>query len=197
MALHNLKITVIDGGKADTTALGGGSTDSGGGEKQPNGKDSLLYKVLNYNTTIKSKVRQSVSPTTFFAIQSGVNLARQVGREFINYYVSDIGRANGDSNYQAIVNRKIEQVTDVLSVGQGMLSGAAAGATAGSAGGIWGVAIGAVIGAVVGAASSSVGIGFKYAERERAYQHELFKENTSQAYQLARANYSAYTGRVR
>lgn len=113
----------------------------------------------------------------------------QTGREAINYFVSDIGRSTGDSNYQAIVNRKIEKVTDGLSVGQGMLSGAAAGASIGP--------VGAVIGAAVGAISAGVSLGFKYSERERAYQHEMFKENNSQAYQLARANYSALTGRVR
>ena len=94
-----------------------------------------------------------------------------------------------DSNYQAIVNRKIEKATDVLSIGQGALSGAAAGAMAGP--------VGAAVGAAVGAISSGISLGFKYAEREREYQHTMFKENTSQAYQLARANYSAYTGRVR
>lgn len=186
MALHNLKITVVDGGKATTTL--GSSSKSESGEKKKNDK-SVLSKVLNYNQTVKSYLKQHTSSTTFFAIQQGVNLARQTGREFLNYYVSDIGRANGDSNYQAIVNRRIEKVTDGLSIGQGMLAGASAGSMIGP----WG----AVIGAVVGAASSSISLGFKYAERERAYQHEMFKESTSQAYQLARANYSAFTGRVR
>lgn len=188
MALHNLKIIVYDGGKGDSGALGGSDDSAENGEKKGKEK-SLLQKVLNYNSTIRNKVKQSTSPTTFFAIQSGVQLATQTGREFINYYVSDIGRANGDSNYQAIVNRKIEKATDVLSIGQGALSGAAAGVMAGPAG--------AAVGAVVGAISSGINLGFKYAEREREYQHTMFKENTSQAYQLARANYSAYTGRVR
>ena len=57
--------------------------------------------------------------------------------------------------------------------------------------------VGAAVGAVAGIASSSINLGFKYAERQRTYQHEMFKENNSQAYQLARANYSALTGRVR
>ena len=145
--------------------------------------------MLNYNSTIKDKMKQAVSPTTFFAIQAGVNLAVQTGREAINYFVSDIGRSSGDSNYQAIVNRKIEKVTDVLSIGQGALGGAAAGAAFGG--------IGAAVGAVVGAASSGISLAFKYAERERAYAHEMFEQSNSQAYQLARANYSALTGRVR
>ena len=173
MALHNLKIIVYDGGKAGDGIFSGSSNDKGESGTGDN-KKSLLYKVLNYNSTIRNKVKQSTSPTTFFAVQQGVSLAVQTGREAINYFVSDIGRANGDSNYQAIVNRKIEKATDVLSIGQGALSGAA-----------------------VGAISSGISLGFKYAEREREYQHTMFKENTSQAYQLARANYSAYTGRVR
>ena len=188
MALHNLKITVIDGGKADTTALGG-DTDTGDSGNKKGKEKSLLSKILNYNSTIRNYLRQETSPTTFFAIQTGINLATQTGREFINYYLSDIGRANGDSNYQAIVNRQIEKVTDILSIGQGALSGAAAGSMVGP--------IGAAIGAVVGAASAGINLGFKYAERARAYQHEMFTENNSQAYQLARANYSALTGRVR
>lgn len=189
VALHNLKITVVDGGRSEVGAFGG--TSEGGGEGEGKGKqeNTMLYKVLNYNQTIRGKIKQSTSPTTFFAIQQGISLAKQVGREFINYYVSDIGRANGDSNYQAIVNRKIEVASDVLSVGTGTLSGAAMGAVAGP--------IGAAVGAVVGLISSGVSLGFKYAERERAYQHEMFQENTSQAYQLARANYTALTGRVR
>lgn len=189
MALHNLKITVVDGGRAESTMSlsgggGGGNDEEGGGNKK-----STLYKFLNFNQTIRDKVKQATSPTTFFAIQQGVSLAKQTGREFINYYVSDIGRRNGDSNYQAIVNRKIEKVTDALSIGQGALSGAAMGSAAGP--------LGALIGATIGAISSGVNLGFKYAERERAYAHEIFKENNSQAYQLARANYTALTGRVR
>lgn len=187
MALHNLKIIVYDGGKANSSSLGTNETEKkSDGSKQ---EKSLLYKVLNYNQTIRNKVKQATSPATFFAIQQGVGVAVQLGREMINYYVSDIGRATGDSNYQAIVNRRIEKVTDGLSVGQGMLGGAAAGAAAGP--------VGAVVGAVIGAVSSGISLGFKYAERDRAYQHEMFTEKNSQAYQLARANYSALTGRVR
>ena len=183
MALHSLKIIVYDGGKTRDGVFGSDdSTESGGSKKQ---EKSLLYKVLNYNSTLKSKMKKATSPTTFFAIQQGISVAVQTGREFINYYVSDIGRSTGDSNYQAIINRKIEKVTDVLSIGQGALGGAAAGP--------WGAAIGAVVGAV----SSGISLGFKYAERERSYSHERFEQNNSQAYQLARANFTALTGRVR
>lgn len=189
MALHNLKIVVYDGGKANSSSLGTnevGDDDSKGGKKK---EKSRLYKVLNYNQTVKEKIQKATSPTTYYALQQGVSLAVQTGRQFINYYVSDIGRSSGDSNYQAIVNRRIEQITDGLSVAQGALGGAAAGAMFGP--------VGAAVGAVAGIASSSINLGFKYAERERTYQHQMFEEQNSQAYQLARANYSAMTGRVR
>lgn len=186
MALHNLKITVYDGGKTRDGIFGSDDSKSGGGKKK---EKSLLYKVLNYNSTIKDKMKQATSPTTFFAIQQGVSLGVQTGREAINYYVSDIGRSSGDSNYQAIINRKIEKVTDALSIGQGALAGGGAGAAFGP--------VGAIVGAVIGAVSSGINLGFKYAERGRAYQHERFEQNNSQAYQLARANFTALTGRVR
>ena len=76
-----------------------------------------------------------------------------------------------------------------MSIGQGLLTGAAAGSAAGP----WGAAIGAVVGAV----SSGISLGFKYAERVRSYSHERFEQNNSQAYQLARANFTTLTGRVR
>lgn len=190
MALHNLKITVVDGGKASSGMFGGNSEQTDPSKAAlKTWKKSGMYKMLNFNQTIKNKVRQATSPTTFFAVQAGVGLATQTARQFANYYVSDIGRRNGDSNYQAIVNRRIEQVTDGLSIGSGLLSGAAAGSAAGP----WG----AVIGAVVGGISSGVNLGFKYAERERAYAHEMFKENNSNAVRRARADVNLTTGRLR
>lgn len=191
MALHKLTIVVVDGGKAggNNPDWGGGLQTSAKSKKGNDNNESTLYKILNYNQTIKSSIQQAVSPTTFFALQSGINLASQTAKQFINYYVSDIGRQNGDSNYQALVNRRIEQVTDPLSVVGGAVGGAVAGSVLGP--------LGVAVGAVIGAASAGINLGFKYAERERAYQHEMFKENNSQAYNLARANYSALTGRVR
>jgi hypothetical protein len=189
MALHNLKITVVDGGKIDRGGLFGGKPPGDGEGEKATGGNSKFYKVMNFNQTIKNKIKQATSPATLYAINTGISLATQTARQFVNYYVSDIGRRNGDSNYQAIVNRRIEVATDVLSVGQGALSGAGAGAMFGP--------IGAAVGAIAGAASSGINLGFKYAERERAYAHEMFKEENSQAYNLARANYSIWTGRQR
>lgn len=196
MALHNLKITVIDGGKAENTAFGSnagnsGTSNSSGGSGS--NKMSSFGKLLNYNSTIKNFLKQELSPAGALAVSQGVSLVVQTSKEFANFYISDIGRANGDSNYQSIVNRKIEVVTDTVSLLQSTISGAAAGAALGSAAG----GIGIAIGAVLGATSSFVTTTFKYAERSREYQHEIFEEKSSQAYQLARANYSALTGRVR
>lgn len=184
MANNTLKIVVVSGKSLSSST---NEDNAASGDKKK--KKSKLNAVLNFNDTIKSKVEDAVSPTTFFAVQSGVSLATQTARQFINYYVSDIGRASGDSNYQAIVNRRIEVATDALSVAGGALGGAAAGSMFGP--------VGAGIGAVVGAASAGVSLGFKYAERSRSYAHEMFEQETSQGYNLARANYSALTGRVR
>ena len=122
-----------------------------------------------------------------------MSVIKSAAKQTANYFISDIGRSYGDSNYQAMVNRSIEIVSDGVSI----LSSAASGAMMGaSVGGPFALITG-TIGATIGAISASIGIGFKYAERERAYQHEMFQQNNSQAYQLARANYSVMTGRVR
>lgn len=188
MALHNLVITVVDGGKS---AISNNSTinKKKASNNEDNPRDGLLYKTLNYNQTIKNKLNDKMPPTTYFAVESAFQIAKQTTRQIANYYISDIGRSNGDSDYQAQVNRTVEVVGDVGGLLGGALSGAASGSMFG--------AVGAAVGAVVGLASSAISTGFKYAEKERAYQHERFKENTSQAYNLARANYSVSTGRVR
>ncbi|MBQ8443781.1 MAG: hypothetical protein IJX25_00295 [Clostridia bacterium] len=186
MALHNLKIVVVDGGRSGSYCSKD-REDSKSNKK--NYKDTPLYKALNAKETIKNKVQEGMSPAAVFAMNMGLRVASQVVKQTANYYISDIGRTNGDSNYQAAVNRQIEIASDSLSVAGGIASGASAGSMFG-----W---VGAIIGAVVGGASSGISLGFKYMERNREYQHEMFKQNTSQAYSLARANYSAFTGRVR
>lgn len=188
MALHNLVITVVDGGKSamSNNSLSNKNVNV---KDEENPRDGLLYKTLNYNQTIRNKLSEKMPATTYFAIESGYQVAKQTVKQVANYYVSDIGRSNGDSNYQAQVNRTMEVVSDVGGIVGGTLSGAATGSMFGP--------VGAAVGAVVGLASSVISTGFKYAEKERAYQHEMFKENTSQAYNLARANYSVSTGRVR
>ena len=70
-------------------------------------------------------------------------------KQTANYYISDIGRRNGDSNYQAMFNRQIETIVDPLSILGGALSGAALGNMAAPG-------AGAAIGLVVGAAGSNL-----------------------------------------
>jgi|GEM_PF-2124743 len=190
--LHQLKIIVVDGGKADGRVLGSsynGGTGATKTESQKRTKGGTLYKVLNWNDTVRQAVVGDTPKTTQMAIASTVSVAKQATRSYVNYYLSDIGRKNGDSNYQAIVQRRMEQVSDITGFATSALSGAASGAIAGP--------IGAAIGAVTGMASHGIQLAFKYAERERAYSHEMFQQNNSQAYNLARANFSALTGRVR
>lgn len=182
MALHKLTITVIDGGKSTSQSLQDGKTNQSG-----------LSKALNYNQTIKQGMSKELSPATMFATGALVNIAMQTGRQTLNYYITDIGRANGDSNYQAIVNRTLEIGTDILGIAGSTLAGAAAGSVIPGIG----TAVGAVVGATAAAASSGISLAFRQANRERTYQHTLFTEGNAQGYNLARANYKIYTGRVR
>lgn len=187
MALHNLKITVVDGGRSGSykSKKVGENHD----EKSKKNKNSALYKLLNSKQTIKNKVQSGMTPASVFAMDMGLRVAGQLVKQTANYYISDIGRKNGDSNYQSTINRQIEIASDSLGIVGGALSGAATGSMFGP--------MGAAIGAALGATSSAISTGFKYAERVREFQHERFKENTSQAYNLSRANYSIYNGRVR
>ncbi len=188
MALNELRIVVVDGGNSQNSNYGKKANNEGKKNNNEN-KDSQLYKMLHWSDEVKKKISKNMEPTSFYALEAGASVAIQTVKSFANYYLSDIGRANGDSNYQAQVNRTLEIVGDVSSVFGGAWGGAAAGSVLGP--------VGAALGAVVGAVSSGISLGFKYAERKREYQHEMFKNETSQAYNLARANYSVWTGRVR
>lgn len=187
MALHNLKIIVVDGGRRTSSRTSGSVSQSK--EEREKNKNSPLYKMLNAKKTIKNKAQSGMSPSAVFAMDMGLRVSSQLVKQTANYYISDIGRKNGDSNYQAIINRQIEVVSDGLGFVGGIVSGASAGSMFGP--------VGAGIGAVVGAISSAVSVGFKYAERERTYQHELFKQDNNQAYNLARTSFQGFTGRLR
>jgi hypothetical protein len=193
MALNEIRIVVVNGGGA------GGSTAKA---KTPEQIEREANKMKNKKlaATIKAfsdpvdaatdKITGKMSPSAAFA----TNMAMQVGTQFvkqaIDFYVSDIGRRNGDSNYQAIVNHKMEIVNDVMNVGQAMAGGAVAGATVGGV-------PGALIGMVLGGISAGMSIGFRQAERERAYAHEMFKSNNNQAYNISRAGINVLSGRLR
>lgn len=187
MALHNLKIVVIDGGRSDSCRSKNVEIKEDASNK--NNKDTPLYKLLNAKKTIKNKVQSGMTPASVFAMDMGTRVIGQAIKQTANYFISDIGRSNGDSNYQASINRDIEIITEPLSIVGGALSGATAGSMFGP--------IGMGVGLVLGTIGSSISLGFKYAERNRSYQHEMFKENTSQAHKLSRANYSIHTGRLR
>lgn len=190
MALHTLKIVVVDGGRASGYSASRGSGSGGAiGGKSKVDKNSPLYKLLHIKDTIKEKTVGRLSPAKAYAVSTFGNLAMQTVKAAHNYRVSDIGRSSGDSNYQAMVNRQYEIVGQAVGVLNSAISGATAGAMFGG--------VGAVVGMVAGLASSAISLGFQHAERQRTYQHEMFKNNTSQAYNLARANYSISTGRLR
>lgn len=185
MALHNLKIVVVDGGRGGRSGAGGGGDKK---RKEKNKyKDTPLYKMLHAKETVKDKIQTGMSPSSVFAMDMGLRVAGQLVKQTANYYISDIGRRTGDSNYQNMINKQLNIVTDTLGVAGSALSGAAAGSMFGP--------VGAGIGLVIGATSSAISIGFKVAEAERQYQHEMFKQETSQQYALSRANYSIFTGR--
>lgn len=157
------------------------------------GQKALSKKISTITDPIGAatdKISGKMSPAGAFATTMGANVAVGLVKQAINYHINNIGRETGDSNYQAQINRQMEITNDFLNAGQGVLTGAASGAAVGGP-------VGAVIGGAIGAISSAINIGFRQAERERDYQHTIFKEANSQAVQLARANYSWNTGRVR
>lgn len=190
MALHNIKIVVVDGGKSGSYKAKSVTTEKqDDNEKSKKGKNSPLYKILNLKKTLKKKAESAISPAGVMAVEMGVEIAGQLIKESANYYVSDVGRKSGDSNYQQLINRQVEIVTDVTGVLGCTLAGAATGSMFGP--------VGAVVGAVAGLASSSISLAFRQAERQRAYNHELFKDSNSQTYNLARTSYQGFTGRLR
>lgn len=186
MAINNLTITVIDGVRSSSNSSSSNSKQNKKTEESVD-KDSSLYKVLNVGSEIKKKMKSSMTPAQYFSFEMGTKIAINTLKQTANYFISDIGRANGDSNYQAQINRTLEIVSDAASLGGGILAGAQMGSMFGPAG----IAIGALAGGI----TSAINTGFKYAERERTYQHEMFKQQNSQAYQLSQAGYSIWSGR--
>jgi len=185
--MHKITITVVDG--ASSAATGGTGTAGGSSGSTEKKKKPLTYSILNPGQTIKDGMKKGMSPVAAMGIMGGIGIAKQVGRQWLNFHLSDIGRRHGDSNYQAIIGRRMEIAGDVMSVGKGALAGAATGAMFGPKG--------ALAGAAIGAASAGINMLFRQMDRQRAYQHQMFEENNSQAVGLARANFSATDGRLR
>lgn len=197
MALNKIEIIVTDGGGRSTvrSQTSGGKTtaekQAEKAEKLKNKKLAAKFKVMqNPLQAAQDKITGKLSTAGAFATNMAISLGKQFVSQTLNYYVSNIGRENGDSNYQNIVNSRIEVVNDVTNALGNVLGGAATGAAIGGV-------PGAVVGAAVGALSSAMSIGFRQAERERSYQYQLFQDRNNQASTLSRANYSVWTGRAR
>ena len=178
MALHTLKIVVVDGGRASNVSIGGNTGTTKTTQKVD--KESPLYKLLNAKEIIKEKTIGKLTPASAYTVGTFGRLAIQTAKSAFSYYISDIGRSTGDSNYQAIVNKKYELLGEVMGLVGGMVSGATAGfmTTANP--------IGAVAGAVLGFTSSAVSLGFKHAEQDRAYRHTMAEEKAGIDYNRGR-----------
>ena len=194
MALNELRIIVVNGGGS------GGNGSASGIKKEKTVAQFQKEKNQKLSKAIKSfsnpvdaavdKITGKMSPSAALVTTMAVNLGVSFLKQSFNYHISNIGRSAGDSNYQAIVGRQLEIVSDNINTISSVLSGAAAGAAIGGF-------AGAAVGAVTGGISAGISIGFRQAERQRAYDYELFKQNNTQSYNLSRANYSLYNGRVR
>ena len=179
MALHTLKIVVVDGGRASGYSAGGSSATTKTTQKVD--KESPLYKLLNAKEIIKEKTIGKLSTETAYSGGMFGRLAMQTAKSAFSYYISDIGRSTGDSNYQARVNRAFEVGGQVMNV----LGSAVSGAVAGFMGSGGNPAV-AAIGAVVGLTSSVISIGFQNAEKERAYRHTMAEEKAGIDYNKGR-----------
>jgi len=189
MAINEIRIVVVNGG-AEKKAK---TPEQLAKDEAKMKNKKLAGSIKSFTDPVdaaKDKITGKMSPSAAMATTMAIQVAVQFSKQAFNYYVSDIGRKSGDSNYQAIVNRRMEIVNDVMGVGGAMATGAVAGAMVGGV-------PGALIGAALGGVSSAINLGFRQAERERSYAHLMFKENNNQAYNLARASYTALTGRLR
>ena len=111
MALHNLKIVVVDGGRAGSYKSKNSGVEN---DMKKDYKNTPLYKLLNAKQTIKDKVQSGMTSSTVFAMDMGLRVAGQVVKQTANYYLSDIGRRNGDSNYQNMISKQLGLVSDTV-----------------------------------------------------------------------------------
>lgn len=195
MALNKIEIIVTDGGGGCSVRDRGVKSittkQQAKTEDLQNKKLASKFKMMAHPIqAAQNKVIGKMSPAGAFATSMAIGVGKQLLSQSFNYFVSNIGLENGDSNFQNIVNKRIEIVNDTVNVLSSVASGAAAGAAVGGL-------PGAAVGALLSGASAGMSIGFRQAERERSYQYQLFKERNSQADSLARANYSVWTGRAR
>lgn len=176
MALHTIQIVVVDGGKEGSYRANNATRKSTNTGEET---DKTLYEMLNIKGKISQKIKSAMSPQTYFVVNQAVDMGTQIIKSMHNYRVSDIGRKHGDSNYQAIVNRRYELGGQVLSMIGYTFNGAMAGAMTGNP-------IGVAVGMVAGLASSVISLGFQESERQRGYRHTMFKESNANNYAIER-----------
>ena len=187
MPANELIITIKSQISSSGIASTQGTATAVGKEKQ---ERSAFAKIVNWNDEIKDIAKESLSPTAYMVVSNATSLAIKSAKQYINYYVSDIGRQNGDSNYQAQVQNRIDTFTDWTStIGQG-LSGAVSGL---AIGGI----PGAVVGGIIGVGTNLINISYRKQNEQRQFQYQMFKDSQSQAYNLARAGNALNVGRPR
>lgn len=153
-------------------------------------------KAINADPTLTTdekelavkKLEQSKANAAIVAY--GVNMAINAGKTVADYYISDIGRRNGDSNYQKEIDRVTNNASRVMNVIMGVGSSTAAG-----------FAVGGVPGALIMGAISAVGQGISYGfeikRQNREYAHEMFKDNQRIEVLKQRASLADYNGRIR
>lgn len=165
MALHTLKIVVVDGGRAENYVTSGGQKS---GTKQ----------TVVTEQRMKEKIALKFSPTEAYGMVQAGRLAMQTAKSAFSYYMGDIGRRSGDSHYQARVNRAFEVGGQVVSLVHGAISGGMAGSVFGG--------LGAIIGGLAGFASSAMSMTYQHAEKTRAYNHTMAEEKAGRDYQIGR-----------
>lgn len=158
----------------------------GAGEKSPEEESgNKTWRTTFFGTENKNKVKRLIRVNATHTLA----VARQWANLEINYATTGISYVTGDSAYQDLVQRRIEQFQDSTNVATSIVIGGLYGASAGP--------LGAVLGATIGGATTGISTIYKYRTRERDYDYKLFKENNSVSYMRARANVNLTTGRLR
>lgn len=138
-----------------------------------------------------TKGTKSIKTKAFWRTQitHSLAVAKQVGRQYIQYKIAGIGYEQGDQATQQQVQRQVEQIEDVGNIATSV----AMGATYGSMGG----PLGSILGAVMMGSQTAISTAYKYSTRQRDYDVKLFKENKAIEYKRARAQINLTTGRMR
>ena len=135
--------------------------------------------------------KKSIKTKAFWRAQitHSAAVAKQLAMQWFNYSVAGIGYKHGDQAMQQLVERQVEQVSDVTN----LASSLAMGATYGSMGG----PMGSMLGMLMMGSQTASALAVKYATRQRDYDMTLFKQNNAIEYKRARAQINLTTGRLR